>query len=110
MSHFHTNIDLLSQSNSGHVGVCMDCGNIQVSYGNVLLYFTEESLRRFVKSLNNIDPSYVFEMPEGKRILITSPCKTVMMTLDESELSDIISLVEEAIINLEINKVVEFNC
>ena len=49
-------------------------------------------------------------MPEGKRILITSPCKTVMMTLDESELSDIISLVEEAIINLEINKVVEFNC
>jgi hypothetical protein len=106
MSHYHTNLEILSQSNMGHVGVCLDCGNIQVSYGNVLLYFTERSLRKFVKSIKNVDPSFVFKMPEGDRILITSPCKSVMMTLDDDELNDIVFLIEDSIITLEINKVV----
>ena len=45
-------------------------------------------------------------MPEGNRVLLTTQCQSVIMTLKESELDDMIMMVEEAIITLEINKVV----
>ena len=44
-------------------------------------------------------------MPEGDKILLTTQCQSVIMTLNESDLDDLIFLVEEAIISLEINKV-----
>ena len=105
MSHHHSNLDVLSKSNMGHVGVCIDCGNYQLSYGNILLYFNEKALRRFVKALKKIAPSFIFKMPEGDKILLTTQCQSVIMTLNESDLDDLIFLVEEAIISLEINKV-----
>ena len=106
MSHHHSNVEVLSKSNMGHVGLCIDCGNYQLSYGNMLLYFNEKSLRRFVAALKKVDPSFIFKMPEGDRVLLTTQCQSVIMTLKESELDDIIMMVEEAIITLEINKVV----
>ena len=106
MSHHHSKVEVLSKSSMGHVGVCIDCGNYQLSYGNMLLYFNEKSLRRFVAALKKVDPSFIFKMPEGNRVLLTTQCQSVIMTLKESELDDMIMMVEEAIITLEINKVV----
>ena len=106
MSHHHSNVEVLSKSNMGHVGVCLDCGNYQLSYGNMLLYFNEKSLRRFVAALKKVDSSFIFKTPEGDRVLLTTQCQSVIMTLKESELEEVIMMVEEAIISLEINKVV----
>jgi hypothetical protein len=89
----------------GHVGVCIDCGSYQLSFGNILLYFNEKALRRFVWALKKIDTSFIFKMPEGEKVLLTTQCQGVIMTLNESDLDDLILLVEEAIISLEINKV-----
>lgn len=106
-SHSYNSLRILSHTTRGYIGQCNCCTHFNFAYGNVLFVFTEDGLRGFQSVL--YDQYHMQDLgealPNGKTHLLPSPIPNFMLSFDDTELEEIRTLFQEALLVLEVDKI-----
>ena len=71
---------------SGYVLYCGDCHRIQLGFGCVLVNFTREDFKDFVRMIEELMNNNNFEYTSTvKSIMVPSPCESITLYLSPSE-------------------------
>lgn len=106
-SHSYNSLRILSHTGKGYIGQCHCCTHFNFAYGNVLFVFTEDGLRGFQSILYD---QYHLQsigdaLPHGKTHLLPSPIPNFMLSFDDTELEEIRTMFQEALLVLEVDKI-----
>lgn len=109
-SHSYNSLRILSHTGKGYIGQCNCCTHFNFAYGNVLFVFTEDGLRGFQSIL--YDQYHLHDLgealPNGKTHLLPSPIPNFMLSFDDTELEEIRTMFQEALMVLEVDKIFSF--
>lgn len=89
MCHYKT---LYYDNNNGYIIHCMECDNIQIGYGNILITFHQNdfgSFRNWLKQVGNNQtvPEHSMEF-HIKSIVVPTPCEGLKLLLSVKELGE----------------------
>ncbi|WP_353722936.1 DUF6686 family protein [Dyadobacter sp. 676] len=108
--HSYNSLRILSQTAKGYIGQCHCCTRFNFAYGNVLFLFTEDGLRGFQSIL--YDQYHLHSpgeaLPHGKTRLLPSPIPNFMLSFDDTELEEIRTMFQEALLVLEVDKIFSY--
>lgn len=95
------NCTVLSSNKIGNVIKCPSCKELVIGLGTVIIKFEPEQSVIFLKALQSsidscADPS--------KKIFLKTPVNNLMIALNQKELKESIELIEMALLQLEISK------
>lgn len=81
----------------GYVVHCLECGKIQVGYGNIVFTFSVEDFDSFGWWLRKVKDEVSPDQNETLRcIVIPTPCEGMKLLLSKRELKDFNSMLESA--------------
>ena len=109
-SHSYNSLRILSHTDKGYIGQCNCCAHFNLAYGNVIFVFTEDGLRGFQTVLYD---QYHMQslgeaLPNGKTHLLPSPIPNFMLSFDGTELEEIRTMFQEALLVLEVDKIFSY--
>lgn len=98
------NFTILSSNNIGNVIKCPTCKELIIGLGTVIIKFEPDQCAIFLRALQSSIKSY----PDpSKKIFLKTPVNNLMIALNQKELKDSIELIEMALLQLEIRKLLE---
>jgi hypothetical protein len=109
-SHSNNALRILSHSEKGYIGQCNCCDHFNFAFGNVLFIFTEDGLRGFQSVLYEEHHFHQLAepLPHGKTHMLPSPIPNFFVSFDSQELEQIKNLFQEALLVLEIDKILSY--
>lgn len=105
--HQQSSLDILAQCENGYVSQCDCCQDFNVTYKNVLLVFTEESMQRFFEWIftyrtcrDNYQP-----LPHGRDRIYSGPHNNLFFVFNDHELDELCQLYTQSSIVLEARRI-----
>ena len=104
------NYKTLHHNEHGYVVKCNTCKNIQVAFGTTAVAYTEQEFYEFKTSVYEYYNHREFDTcPDFKNNYFKTPTPKVMLVYNLTEVKNLNSLLEEAYIGLEVEKLIEVN-
>lgn len=98
------NLQIVHCSPAGYVARCSCCNEVQIGIGNLATHMDLESFQGFYQALKKLKDSrdkHLSPTPAGKKILMQTPVKNLLLTFTNPELNDTIDLFAQAWVVLE---------
>lgn len=98
---------ILHENEFGNIAKCRCCKELQLSFGNVILTFSEEEYIQFDSFFNEIREDFETERPTNncsRKYVVVTNHKGLVLSLSYRELSSAIELLNYSSIMLSVNK------
>ena len=101
---------VLHENTAGYIVQCRDCGEILISFGNVLTSVNEIGFTNLHNALNNIQKEvnlHTIEMhKKQKKVIVATPLENLNLCFDPNVFNDVIELFDQAKLMLEIKNII----
>ncbi|MBG16154.1 MAG: hypothetical protein CL853_07360 [Crocinitomicaceae bacterium] len=101
---------VLHENISGYIVQCRDCGEILISFGNVLTSVNETGFTNLHNALNNIQKEvdlHTIEMhKKQKKVIVATPLENLNLCFDPDDFYNVIELFDQAKLMLEIKNII----
>tara|TARA_B100000674_G_scaffold462646_1_gene442888 strand:- start:171 stop:506 length:336 start_codon:yes stop_codon:yes gene_type:complete len=108
-------IDLKNESNiilhenvAGFVIKCKNCGEITVSFGNIISHMTEKEFINLFHGMNKIMNDlhqFTVMISESEKVIVRSPIENLIFSFEINDFHQIIELLDQAKLSLDIRKI-----
>ncbi|WP_146010897.1 DUF6686 family protein [Siphonobacter sp. BAB-5405] len=95
----------LTQQENGYIGYCEGCQTYNLAFNNILLIFNAEDFQYFLEMLQERCNMSYFSTSHGKEIIMRSPVLNLNILLAESELEELINMMQEVNLIVEAHKI-----
>lgn len=93
---------------NGYVVQCLACNFYRMGFGSTLLTLTEKDYQFFFKLVCNTKEAHIAMHDVGiKCILLPTPCKSIHIMLNETELNELYSMMQEADIEMKTQQLLD---
>lgn len=101
---------VLHENSSGYIVQCPECGEILISFGNVLTSVNEKGFKNLHNALNNILKElelHTVEMHRGeKKVIVATPLENLNLSFNPGDFENVIELFDQAKLMLEIKNII----
>ena len=101
---------VLHENKAGYIIQCQNCGEILISFGNVLTNVNEIGFINLHTALNNIlnelDLHTIEMHKKQKKVIVATPLENLNLSFDTEEFYDVIELFDQAKLMLEIKNII----
>ncbi len=101
---------ILATCHAGYVGVCTCCHEFNLAFNNLLLTFPEKDMLKYYRWLKEgvSDPKNKFEMKHNRNWVFKGPVENFYLAYNDQEVAAITTMIEEALLMMEVKKILKF--
>ena len=101
---------VLHENSSGYIVQCPECGEILISFGNVLTSVNENGFKNLHNALNNILKELELHTVEmhrkEKKVIVATPLENLNLSFNPGDFENVIELFDQAKLMLEIKNII----
>ena len=101
---------VLHENKAGYIIQCKDCGEILISFGNVLTNVNEIGFINLHTALNNIHKEldlHTIEMhQQEQKVIVATPLDNLNLSFGPEDFNDVIELFDQSKLMLEIKNII----
>lgn len=106
----HDTLHLLHRNPMGYIARCRCCSEVQVSIGNIIAHLDLQNFLSFFRTLKAVSrdlESNSIDSPDGQKILLRTPVKSILMSFTIHEFAETLELFSQAWVLMEAASVVK---
>ena len=104
---FHASLQIIHKNNTGYIGVCPCCEDVQFCLGNVISFMPKDAFLKlncsFQKIFEKFEERFLI-MPNGKKITVRTPVDNLLLSFSKKEFLQVIELFDKMAANIRLSE------